>query len=66
MKIQLNGQDKQLSSAQSLKGLIENFCKQHNRIIAEVNGQIIKSPNWNDVVLNDGDVVELVSFVGGG
>ena len=66
MNIQLNGQDKQLSPSQSLKELIENFCKQHNRVIAEVNGAIIKSPNWPTVALKDGDVVELVSFVGGG
>ncbi len=66
MKIQLNGQGKQLHSSQSLKELIENFCKQHNRVIAEVNGEIIRSHQWPTVSLKDGDVVELISFVGGG
>lgn len=66
MKIKLNGQDKELVSAQTLTELVQTFCKQHNRIIAEVNGEIIKSPRWNETQLNDGDVVELVTFVGGG
>ena len=66
MKIQLNGKNQELSSSQSLKELIEGFCKQHNRVIAEVNGQIVKSPHWEKTPLKDGDVVELVSFVGGG
>ena len=66
MKIQLNGQSKNLASTQSLKEFVASFCKKHNPIIAEVNGKIIKSNNWETVSLKDGDVVELVSFVGGG
>ena len=66
MNIQLNGQCKELTDNQSLKTLIEDFCKQHNRVIAEVNGEIVKSPHWEKIFIKDGDIIELVSFVGGG
>jgi sulfur carrier protein len=66
MKIKLNGQDRELASVKTLNELVQNFCQQRTRIIAEVNGEIIKSPRWNETQINDGDVVELVSFVGGG
>ena len=66
MKITLNGQAKEFSHAQSMQHIIEQFCKQHNRVIAELNGEIIKHPSWPSITLKDGDVVELVSFVGGG
>ena len=70
MKVSLNGKEKNLNQTINLKQVIEQFClqacKQSNRVIAEVNGEIIKSPNWDQRILKDGDKVELVSFVGGG
>ena len=66
MKIILNGQEKQLTTTQSLNQLIEQFCKQNNRVIAELNGEIVKSQQWANTSLQDGDKIELVGFVGGG
>ena len=66
MKITLNGQEKQLSSPFNLQSLVKQFCQNANRIIAEVNGRIVKSAEWDQTSIHDGDVIELVSFVGGG
>lgn len=66
MKITVNGQNKELSQAVNLKNIIETYCKNTQRVIAEVNGQIVKCSRWEQIVLNDGDTIELVSFVGGG
>ena len=66
MKITINGKEQQFVSVSNLGQIIENFCKQNNRVIAEVNGEIVKSKQWEKTPLNDGDKVELVSFVGGG
>ncbi len=66
MKILLNGKEKKLASTINLKQMIEQFCQQSSRVIAEVNGQIVKSPQWEKIHLKDGDKIELVNFVGGG
>ena len=36
------------------------------RIAVERNGEIVPKSHYADTVLQDGDVVEVVSFVGGG
>ena len=67
MKIQLNGKEHQVQGPHNLKILIDQFLKDPSRsLIAEVNGEIIKTPQWEQTLLKDGDSIELVSFVGGG
>ncbi len=66
MKIILNGQTKECEDSISLKNIVDQFCKEARLVIAEVNGTIIKSRQWNEKILSPGDVVELVNFVGGG
>ena len=66
MKITLNGKEKEVTQSLNLRGIINQFGKNTQRIIAEVNGEIIKTPQWDQTILKDGDQVELVSFVGGG
>lgn len=39
---------------------------QPNRIAVEVNEQIVSKSEYDTTVLKDGDVVEIVHFVGGG
>ena len=37
-----------------------------NRVAVELNGEIVPKAQYGAAVLNDGDEVEIVSFVGGG
>ena len=66
MKITLNGQIKKLTTPPNLKEVIRQSCRDSNHVIAQVNGAIVKNPLWDQTILNDGDTVELVNFVGGG
>lgn len=69
MKITINGQVKELSSATNLKDVISQFCKDErssSRVITELNGDIVKCAQWPETQVKDGDTIELVSFVGGG
>ena len=36
------------------------------RIATELNGEIVPKKDYDRIVLSDGDVMEIVSFVGGG
>ena len=66
MKIRLNGKEKELGESQKLEDLIQQFCSQSPKVIAEVNGNIIKTHRWAETILKEGDIVELVTLVGGG
>ncbi len=66
MHITLNGQRKEILSSQNLREVVGRFSPSSAVLIAEVNGTIVKKTQWDAVNVNDGDTIELVSFVGGG
>ena len=66
MHIMINGQKKEIFAAQNLREIVGRFSSNPAALIAEVNGTIVKKAQWDAVSVNDGDTIELVSFVGGG
>lgn len=62
--INVNG--KETKNCKSLSVLLENSGFRCDRIAVEINGEIIKKSDYDKTVLNDGDKIEVVSFVGGG
>ncbi|OGX10192.1 MAG: thiamine biosynthesis protein ThiS [Omnitrophica WOR_2 bacterium GWA2_53_43] len=66
MHIMINGQKKEIFAAQNLREIVDRFSSNPAALIAEVNGTIVKKAQWDAVSVNDGDTIELVSFVGGG
>ena len=66
MKITVNGQEKDFEPSLSLENLIDKFSKNKKHVIAELNGNIVKSKEWLNTSIGEGDSIELVTFVGGG
>jgi len=66
MNITINGISRQLASAQKLSDIVSSFCKQPKHVITELNGTIVPSDQWPQTNLQEGDTLELVTFVGGG
>ena len=66
MNITLNGRSEELKAHYTLKKIINQFCVDQRRVIAEVNGEVIKPVLWDNTAIKDGDTVELVNLVGGG
>ena len=62
--IYVNG--KETENYKNLSVLLENSVFRRYRIAVEINGEIIKKSDYDKTVLNDGDKIEVVSFVGGG
>lgn len=62
--IYVNG--KETDNCNSLNILLDDGGFRYDRIAVEINGEIIKKSDYDNTVLNDGDKVEIVSFVGGG
>jgi len=69
MKIRVNGEEKKIDLDQddALLSTALNFMGyKPNTIVVELNNLIINSLNWEKVKLKDGDILEIVSIVGGG
>jgi len=66
MNIILNGNEIQINSGTTLSQLIENEGLASKRLAAEVNREIITRSEHINLILNDGDKVEIVHAIGGG
>ena len=65
MKISVNGEVEQ-TEPQSLESYLSNKSLLGRRIAVERNGDIVPKSQFRDVILEDGDVLEIVHAIGGG
>ena len=65
MNLKVNGEDHQ-TSKNTVAELLQEMEIQSGRVAVEVNLKIIKKADYENVSLNEGDVIEIVNFVGGG
>jgi sulfur carrier protein len=66
MKIKVNGEEREVAKATTLQQLIHSLGLESKVMAAAVNMEIVKQDAWDKAVLNDGDTIELLDFVGGG
>ena len=65
-KIQLNGDPYEISDRTNLDKLLNKLKIQKNKVAIEVNGEIVEKNKYQNLILNKGDKVEIVNFIGGG
>ena len=69
MRIKVNGKEKNLELENEkalLSSTLELLGYRPNTIVVELNDLIINSLKWENVILKEGDRLEIVSIVGGG
>ncbi|MBI5634493.1 MAG: sulfur carrier protein ThiS [Nitrospirae bacterium] len=66
MKLKINGEDRDNISARTVQELLDELKVTVGRVAVEVNMVIVRRTEYAQFRLNDGDVVEIVNFVGGG
>src|SRR3954469_1425027 len=66
MEITLNRETRQLDSALSVRGLLEQLGLDPAKIAVERNLEIVPRSTYDRVGLSDGDRLEIVHFIGGG
>jgi thiamine biosynthesis protein ThiS len=64
--ITLNGKRHEAGDSTRLDALVDSLGLEHEHTVVERNGDIIERDRFGDIVLHDGDAVEIVRFVGGG
>ena len=65
IEIQVNGRREQIEEC-TIAALVSDKQLTASSLIVEYNRAIIKQDAWTDVTLQEGDVLELLNFVGGG
>jgi len=66
MKITCNGETKEINPDTTLVNFIRNIELNPDTVVAECDGRIIKREEYDTFVLSEGNVLELIRFVGGG
>ena len=66
MEITLNGDRVELEAPMSVSALLAKLEIDPRRVAVEHNLEILKRQRFTDVVVNAGDRIEIVNFVGGG
>jgi sulfur carrier protein len=66
MKLTINGEIADNIQAQTIQELLEELKIVSGRVAVEVNLNIVKRAEFGAFRLNEGDVIEIVNFVGGG
>ena len=65
MQIQVNGEQREVPEGITVRTLVEQFNMRPEKVAIELNRRLVKSDRY-DAPLNEGDQVEIVTFVGGG
>ncbi len=66
MKLTVNGAEENVRDALTVQGLLEALSIRAERVAVEVNEEVVKKVDHQHRVLQTGDRVEIVTFVGGG
>jgi thiamine biosynthesis protein ThiS len=64
--ITLNGDQRTVPAPLTLAGLLEHLELDPRAVVVEQNRVIVRRPGLADTPVAEGDVIELVHFVGGG
>ncbi len=66
MRLNINGRAEMVSGSITIEGLIEERGLAPKRVVIEYNGIVITRERWSEIQIREGDIFEIISFVGGG
>ena len=66
VKITINGKKVEKGELNTVYDLLKSLNVNSKRVVVELNKEIVNSCNYNEILLNHEDVIEIIAFVGGG
>jgi thiamine biosynthesis protein ThiS len=66
IQILVNGEPYQIAESSQVSDLVSELKLPPERVAIELNLSILPRAKWAETVLNTGDKLEIVQFVGGG
>lgn len=66
MQITINGEKRELGENLTITEMLEHLALPAERIAVELNREVVRKKEWENIRLNDADKIEIIHFVGGG
>ena len=66
MKVQINGEVRNIEEGTTLAELITELGLPGRRIAVERNREVARRSSWDETIVSANDRIEIVHFVGGG
>ncbi len=66
MKVFINGEKRHIPNEVNLSELLKNLSLPSERIAIELNKEVVRKKDWENVRVADADKIEIIHFVGGG
>ena len=66
MKITINGKSEKIKIKSTLEEIVSKKGLCANNLVLEHNANIVPKEKWKHIILTENDIIEIVSFVGGG
>jgi len=66
MRVRVNGDEREVPDGLTVTGLVALLNVDAPRVAVERNRLVVKRADWPTTTLSDGDVLEVLTFVGGG
>jgi sulfur carrier protein len=64
--VKINGEIKQIPPDINLAELLKHLELPAERLAVELNSEVVRRINWENIKVKDADKIEIVHFVGGG
>ena len=66
MRVLINGAEQDIDAGTTVARLLEDRGTVPEKVAVEVNRELVTRSTFGETVLNEGDNIEIVTFVGGG
>jgi sulfur carrier protein len=66
MRVTVNGEAMEIPAGATVRGLVELLALGDGPVAVERNGDVVPRAEHTETTLTEGDVVEVLHFVGGG
>lgn len=66
IQVQINGKTQELETACSVQALLDGMGLHPKQVAVEVNRVIVKREAYASTIIQSGDEIEILHFVGGG
>lgn len=62
----VNGKKVEKGELNTVYDLLKSLNINSKRVVVEINKKIVNSCDYNEILLNHEDIIEIIAFVGGG